>query len=63
LLRVLGNDDVAEHEVVGDLRDSREQIALSVSIEVVDRENRDDKIERAGWQRVLEAREAEVGVG
>ena len=60
---MLGNDDVAEHKVVGDLRDSREQIALSVSIEVVDGENRDDEIERAARQRVFEAREAQIGVG
>jgi hypothetical protein len=45
------------------LRDSREQIAFSVSIEVVDGENGDDEIERAARQRVLEAREAEIGVG
>jgi len=41
--------------VVGDLRDSREEIALSVSGEMVDGEHGDDEVEWAARQRILEA--------
>ncbi len=54
VLGSLRDDDVAEHEDVRDLRNSREQFALTVSGEMVDGEHGDDEIERAGRERLLE---------
>jgi len=46
---------------LSETRDSREQIALTVSVEMVDCEHGEDEIEGAGGQRVLEPAVPEVG--
>ncbi len=56
-------DDVAEHEVVGSRGDSPEEVVLGLRVQVVHRERRDDEVEWAFGQRILEARETQVGVG
>jgi len=61
---ILGDDHVAEHEPpVGgeDLGDAAEEVALALAVEVVDRQARDDEVERPLRERVDELAAAELG--
>src|SRR5947209_8870139 len=62
VLRVLRDDDVTEHEGVRHLCDPPEQVALTLTVQMVDGETRDHEIKGPIGERILEPLHAQVGV-
>src|SRR5438270_8193101 len=61
VLGTLRDDDVAEHKGVRHPCDPPEQVALTLTVEMVDGEARDDEVERPVGERILEPLDAQVG--
>lgn len=63
---IVGDDHITEDESAAwaqDGRDPREQVRLCGAVEVVHGQRGHHQVERAGWQRVLQPADVQVGGG